>query len=92
VGGTDIRDYHPVRYTDDVKALFKDVSEFLWQIKVTARPLPADAIVEAPLLKAAEELGVKLPLEGGFITARPIEKSPYYDAKALEGVPPVVKK
>jgi NitT/TauT family transport system substrate-binding protein len=92
VGGTDVRDYHPVRYTDEVKALFKEVSQFLWEIKVTARPLPEDAILEAPLLKAAEELGVKLPLDGGFITARPIEQSPYYDAKALEGVPPVVKK
>jgi NitT/TauT family transport system substrate-binding protein len=92
VGGTDIRDYHPVRYTDEVRALFKDVSAFLWEIKVTARPLPEDAIMEEPLLKAAEELGVRLPLDGGFITARPIDKSPYYDAKALEGVPPVVKK
>jgi len=92
VGGTDIRDYHPVRYSDEVKALFKEVSDFLWEIKVTGRPLPADAILEQPLLQAAEELGVKLPLEGGFITARPIDKSPYYDAKALEGVPPVVKK
>ncbi len=92
VGGTDIRDYHPVRYTDEVKALFKEVSDFLWEIKVTGRPMPPDAILEQPLLQAAEELGVKLPLEGGFITARPIDKSPYYDAKALEGVPPVVKK
>ncbi len=92
VGGTDVRDYHPVRFTDEVRALFKEVSDFLWQIKVTARPLPDDAILEEPLLKAAEELGVKLPLEGGFITARPIEQSPYYDPKALEGVPPVVKK
>jgi len=92
IGGQAIRDFHPVVYTDDVKRLFRDVSDFLWSIKVTSQPLPPDSFLEEPLTVAAKELGVKLPLEGGFITARPIEKSPYYDAKALEGVPPVVKK
>ena len=92
IGGQAIRDFHPVMYTDDVKRLLKDVSDFLWSIKVTSQPLPADAIVQEPLLQAAKELNVKLPMEGGFITARPLEKSPYYEAKSLEGVPPVVKK
>ena len=92
IGGQAIRDFHPVMYTDDVKRLLKDVSDFLWSIKVTSQPLPADAIAQEPLLQAAKELNVKLPIEGGFITARPIEKSPYYEAKSLEGVPPVVKK
>jgi NitT/TauT family transport system substrate-binding protein len=92
IGGQAIRDFHPVVYTDDVKRLFRDVSDFLWSIKVTSQQLPPDSFLEEPLAVAAKELGVKLPLDGGFITARPIEKSPYYDAKALEGVPPVVKK
>jgi len=92
IGGQAIRDFHPVMYTDDVKRLLKDVSDFLWSIKVTSQPLPADAIVQEPLLQAAKELNVKLPIEGGFITARPVEKSPYYEPKSLEGVPPVVKK
>jgi NitT/TauT family transport system substrate-binding protein len=92
VGGTEIRDYHPVRFTQEVRDLYKDVSDFLWSIKVISRPLPDDAIVEEPLVKAAEELGVKLPLEGGFITARPIEQSPYYTKAAMDGVPPLVPK
>ena len=92
IGGQAIRDFHPVMYTDDVRRLLKDVSDFLWAIKIISQPLPDDAIAQEPLLQAAKELGVKLPLEGGFIAARPIDKSPYYDAKALQGVPPVVKK
>jgi NitT/TauT family transport system substrate-binding protein len=91
VGGQAIRDFHPVRFTDDVRRLLKDVSDFLWSIKVIARPLPEDAVMEEPLLQAATELGVTLPLTGGFITARPLEQSPYYDPKAAAGVPPVVK-
>ncbi len=92
IGGQAIRDFHPVMYTDDVRRLLKDVSDFLWAIKIISQPLPDDAIAQEPLLQAAKELGVKLPLEGGFVAARPIDKSPYYDAKALQGVPPVVKK
>jgi len=93
IGGTLVRGQFPMKFTDDAKRHMHEVADFWWELKMSNEPkLDPDDILDEHIQIAAKELGITLPLEGAFITGRSIDKSPFYDPKALEGVPPVVKK
>ena len=61
-------------FDPEVRALFKQSSDFLLEQKIISQPMPDDAIVEGPLQQAIKEMEVTVPL--GAVPRHPLRDYP----------------